>query len=152
MAVQGLFPGCPDHRIVEETMYSRFFPVRSRATYNSYVQLPKLLMKNEQLIPRLEGLSEETGIGKKLGLSSLDIHAVYRSVDEDVMLMVEAADFFIKNLTKNSPVSRCVFLQGGNAPADGPERAIQCTLCGRVCILPVVHGCEVAGDAGSIEI
>lgn len=63
-----------------------------------------LLLKSELLLPVLERVSEETGTGKDLVILSLDSHVLYGCMEEDVMLMVEAADFNINNPTKISLV------------------------------------------------
>lgn len=74
--------------------------MQSCATYIRYVRFAKFLLKNVQLLPLFEILSEEAGTGRELVISHLNSHFLYGCVEEDVMLMVEAADFFIKNPRK----------------------------------------------------
>lgn len=65
------------------------------------MRFPKCLLKNEQVLPLLERWSEEAGTGKDLGMLQLDSYVLY-AVEEDVLLMVDVADFFIKSPMKAS--------------------------------------------------
>lgn len=49
-------------------MSSGFLLTRSDATYISIERLAKILLKNEQVLPLKERLSDETGTGKDLGI------------------------------------------------------------------------------------
>lgn len=78
---------------------------------------------------------------------------LYGSVEEDLMLMVEAADFFVKNPVKTPPPVPCgVVLRCFQARVDRSEKALHTKFVDKACLLPGVYGCEVAGDAGSIEV
>lgn len=48
------------------------------------------------------GLREKIGTGRDLRISQLDSHVLYGSVNEDVMLLVETADFIFHNFTVTS--------------------------------------------------
>lgn len=62
-------------------------------------------------------LVEEAETEKDVGKFHLNSHVLYDSVDEDVMLMPEALDFFIKNST-DLPVPRCIVLGGCDPRVD----------------------------------
>lgn len=75
----------------------------SWAVYIRYVRFAKLLLQNLQLILLLERLCEEAGMGKDLGILHQISHVLYGSVEEDVVLMAEAADVFIRSDTNTLP-------------------------------------------------
>lgn len=79
-------------------MFSGFLLTQSCATYTHYVRFAKFQLKNEQLFPLPESSRKEAGKGK-----NMDGHLLYTSVEEEMMVMGGAADFFIKNPTKASP-------------------------------------------------
>lgn len=62
-----------------------------------------LLIKNKDLLPLLQGLMEEHGTDKKLGISRPDRHMLYVWNVKDVLKMVRAADCFVKSTTKSCP-------------------------------------------------
>lgn len=57
----------------------------------------------------LERLSEKAGLSKDLGKLHLDSHALYRSLKENIKLMVEATDLSIYNFAKTSPSNAVSF-------------------------------------------
>lgn len=57
--------------------------------------------------PLLQRLRKEAGTGKNLGISHFDNHLMYGSVEEDMMLMAEAAYCFIKNPMNNMRLLDC---------------------------------------------
>lgn len=88
-------------------MSSLFCATRSIAVYIRYEQFMKFVFENEQFHHLLWRLNEEKGTGNNLEMSHIDLHVLYMCVQEGVMLMVVAADFFIKYPT-NTTVSRCL--------------------------------------------
>lgn len=91
-------PGIND--IVEDTLSSVLLSTRSRPTYIRYVQLPKFLLKNEQLLLLFKRVSQKVRTGKDLKILHLGSHVFYGSAQGDVSLTVEAVGLFINNPTK----------------------------------------------------
>lgn len=78
---------------------------------------------------------------------------MYGSVKEDVILIVETADFLIESPKKALPIRPCIALKDWEARADRPERGLHKTLVvRRACLFNVVHCCAVEGDAGSVKV
>lgn len=99
----------PIKDIIDTTMSPGFLPTPSCATYIRYVRFTKFLLKKKYLLPLLRGLCEEPVPGKDFEILHFDRHVLYGSVEEDLMLLVEAADFFITNPVKVSPFQAAPF-------------------------------------------
>lgn len=83
-------------------------------------------------------------MGIDLRILHLDSHALYGSVEEDMMLMAEAADFFIKNPMRTSPFHAGSFFKAAKVvSADRPERALHMTFVSRAFHLPVFHAVKL---------
>lgn len=116
------------------------------------MRFAKLLLKNEQLFPLLERLIEEAVTGKDLGVSYLDSNVLYGSLEEEVMLIAEAVDFFYQEFYEDFSLTSCVVLQACEACDKRPGRVRHTKFFGRACLLPLVHGSEISGDAWSVEV
>lgn len=84
---------------------------QTRAIYIRYVQFVKFLLKNEQLRPLLSKLSKEEGTGKNVRVPHMGSHVFNLSVEEKLMSITEADDFFTKNPMKNFLFTVCRFIR-----------------------------------------
>lgn len=66
-------------------MSTRYLPTHTCATYDRYMGLDKLLMKNEDVLLLLSKLSKEQRTGKDTIISNQDFHYLYSSMMKDVL-------------------------------------------------------------------
>lgn len=92
------------------------------------------------------------GAPKDFGEPHANSRVLYRSVEEDVMLMVEAADFFTKSSLKASSFHAAVFYKAVKLMLTEFGRAVRTICVGRACLLPVAHVCEAAVDPESVKV
>lgn len=90
--------------IADDKMSSRYLPELSRSLYIWYMKFGHLMTKNAEMFPMLECLNENLVNGKDLGIRNLNSEVLYASRASFVVLLKEAADFYINNPLKSTVV------------------------------------------------
>lgn len=78
------------------------FPTFSAGvTYIPFIQFAELIMKKKNVHSLIKSLSEDPEADKMLYLYHLAFHYVLASNDEEMLLIVQEADYFFNNKTRN---------------------------------------------------
>lgn len=83
--------------IVRVTMLSYFMDANTRATYVRYIRVEKVMIKHEGVLSLSMTLSKEDRKAKSLGITHLEDTSLYISPVKLVLLMIQAANRFVKN-------------------------------------------------------
>lgn len=132
------FIDVPPEHIVYYSLSSEYMPIRMRTTYKRYIKLDRIRINDSSLLFLLETLSTKGGTGKNFGLSHIDCSVLYSSEPDEVELMVDAADCFIKNPTKSTTFHNPSFYSFAKSTLTS------CTGCTRRSTLPSIPLCRTS--------
>lgn len=88
--------------ILKNMMSSNFLAASSKATYVRQVRLAELMIGQSTVLPLIQRLRDERSERKTLEIAHLQAQALYTSEPEDFLLLIEAADLFVKNDSKTA--------------------------------------------------
>lgn len=80
--------------IVEDIMSFIFFPANSSDVYILH-QSRKIMIKDQSMLSPLEKLDKDNSAAKSFGITNLDDSSLYVCSDEDIVLMIQAAECFV---------------------------------------------------------
>lgn len=95
------------------------FPsAKSPATYARYIRVGKKMIRNEGVLPLLVSPAMEAAVAKAQGITDLDDPALYIPTEVDFLLMIQAADRFVKNDHKPALFHAIAFFRHARASLD----------------------------------
>lgn len=78
-------------------------------TYIRYVRIGKVVNNHQRLLPLLVKLDKDATAAKTLGITHLDDLSLYISSEVDILLIILAADAFVKNNCNPAPFHKNYF-------------------------------------------
>lgn len=83
--------------IVEDMNSSKFLAANSISTYICYMRVGRMMTMHQGVLLLLERLVTDASVTKTLGVTHLDDPSLDISSEQSILLMIPAADKFVKN-------------------------------------------------------
>lgn len=101
--------------IFDDMMHPKYLRKHSLSSHLCYIRFDPLMNKNFGVLPPLESLNESQNEGRALGISHPDSEVLHGTRARFIVLLKEAADYYINNSTNQPPFTPSASTNSANS-------------------------------------